>query len=96
VFEGPIVPIIYIVNLRDPAGYFLATTFEMRNKDVIYVSNSFAVDSTKFMTYLNTITSTAEDPIQFAVQIYSLKNIIHGTGQVPSFISTSTTVAPGH
>jgi polysaccharide export outer membrane protein len=93
-FEGPIVPIIYIVNLRDPAGYFLATTFETRNKDVIYVSNSSSVESTKFMTYLQTLSSTAQDPIQFAVQIYALKNIIHGTGQVPSFIST--TVAPGH
>jgi hypothetical protein len=39
-FEGPIIPIIYNINLRDPAGYFLARTFEMRNKDVIYVSNS--------------------------------------------------------
>jgi polysaccharide export outer membrane protein len=95
-FQGPIIPIIYIVNLRDPAGYFLATTFEMRNKDVIYVSNSFSVESTKLMIYLNNITSTAEDPIQFAVQVYALKNIIHGTGAVPSFISNSTTVTPGH
>jgi polysaccharide export outer membrane protein len=91
-FEGPIIPIVYIFNLRDPAGYFIATTFEMRNKDVIFVSNSFSFESTKLMTYLNTITGTAEDPMQFAVQVYALKNLIRGTGQVPSFISTSTTV----
>jgi polysaccharide export outer membrane protein len=97
-FEGPIIPIIYILNLRDPAGYFLATTFEMRNKDIIYVSNSFSVESTKFMNYLNTVISTTEDPMGFALQVYSLKNIIRGTGQVPSFITTSTTVTtpPGH
>ena len=36
---GPIIPIIYHLNLRDPAGYFLATKFEMRNKDVVFASN---------------------------------------------------------
>src|SRR5262249_12517297 len=54
-FQGPIIPVIYITNLRDPAGYFLASSFEMRNKDVIYVSNSFSVESTKFMAYIGTI-----------------------------------------
>jgi len=93
-FEGPIIPIIYNINLRDPSGYFLATTFEMRNKDVIYVSNSFSVESTKFMTYVNSVINTAEDPMNFALQVYSLKNIIRGTGAVPSFISTSTTINP--
>ncbi len=39
-FQGPIIPVIYNINFRNPASYFLATTFEMRNKDVIYVSNS--------------------------------------------------------
>jgi polysaccharide export outer membrane protein len=91
-FQGPIIPVIYIINLRDPAGYFLSSTFEMRNKDVIYVSNSFSVESTKFMTYVSALFSTAEDPITFATSVYGLKNIIHGTGAVPSFLNTSTTV----
>src|SRR5882757_2755663 len=51
-FQGPMIPVIYRINLRDPSGYFLATTFEMRNKDVIYVSNSFSVEATKFLTLL--------------------------------------------
>jgi polysaccharide export outer membrane protein len=91
-FEGPIIPVIYIINLRDPAGYFLSSSFEIRNKDVIYVSNSFSVESTKFMTYVGTIFSTAQDPITFATSVYALKNIIRGTGAVPSFLNTSTTV----
>ena len=33
-FEGPIIPVIYNINFRDPAGYFLATKMQMRNKDV--------------------------------------------------------------
>ena len=36
-FPGPIIPVIYNVNFRNPEGYFLATKFQMRNKDVIYV-----------------------------------------------------------
>ena len=35
-FTGPIIPIIYNINLRDPAGYFLTTRFQMRSKDVIF------------------------------------------------------------
>lgn len=39
-FTGPIIPIIYNLNLRDPSGYFLASQFDMRNKDVISISIS--------------------------------------------------------
>jgi hypothetical protein len=43
-FPGPIIPVIYNVNLRNPDGYFLATKFQMRDKDVLYVSNATSVD----------------------------------------------------
>ena len=69
-FEGPIIPVVYNLNLRDPAGYFLASTFEMRNKDVLYTSNSHSVEATKFMNYLRTINATAMDPVQSAISIY--------------------------
>lgn len=88
-FEAPIVPVIYVLNLRDPAGYFLASTFEMRNKDVIYVSNAYSVENTKFLTYLRTINSTASDPIQSAISIYTLKNLIRGTGVTTTSVLTS-------
>ena len=92
-YEGPVIPVIYTINLRDPAGYFLASSFEMRNKDILYVSNSFSVESTKFMTYLNTINTTIQGPITTVTSAYGLRNIIQGTGAVPSvFTSGSTTV----
>src|SRR6266581_8258373 len=75
-FQGPMIPVIYRINLRDPSGYFLATTFEMRNKDVIYVSNSFSVESTKFMNYVNTINSTVDNLITTVTSAYGLRNII--------------------
>jgi polysaccharide biosynthesis/export protein len=92
-YEGPVIPIIYTINLRDPAGYFLASSFEMRNKDILYVSNSFSVESTKFMNYLTTINTTIQAPIQTVTSAYGLRNIINGAGAVPSvFTSGGTTV----
>jgi polysaccharide biosynthesis/export protein len=96
-YEGPVIPVIYAINLRDPAGYFLASSFEMRNKDIVYVSNALTVDATKFMTFLNNISTTVQGPISTATSAYGLRNIIRGTGAVPSvFTTTSTTVvSPG-
>jgi polysaccharide biosynthesis/export protein len=97
-YEGPIVPVIYVINLRDPAGYFLTSSFEMRNKDILYVSNSFSVESTKFMNYLNTANTTIQAPITTVTSAYGLRNIIRGTGAVPSVLSTgggAVVAAPG-
>ena len=77
-FEGPIIPVIYLVNFRDPSGYFLAQTFEMRNKDVIYTSNAASVETTKFLNFLRTIMATANDPIIYATNAYALKAAING------------------
>jgi polysaccharide biosynthesis/export protein len=90
-YEGPIIPVIYTINLRDPAGYFLASSFEMRNKDILYASNSFSVESTKFMTYLNTVNATIQAPITTVTSAYGLRNIIRGTGAVPSIVTTGGT-----
>jgi polysaccharide export outer membrane protein len=94
--EGPVIPIVYSFNLRDPAGYFLASSFEMRNKDILYVSNSFSFESTKFMTYINTITTTVQDPMSTITTAYGVRNIIRGTGAVPIALTTggTTVVTP--
>ncbi|KQW22234.1 sugar ABC transporter substrate-binding protein [Afipia sp. Root123D2] len=92
-FQGPIIPVIYLVNLRDPSGYFLAQTFEMRNKDVIYVSNAASVETTKFLNFLRTIMATANDPIIYATNGYALKAAIKGVGST-TIINTPTPVGP--
>jgi len=91
-FEGPIIPIIYNVNLRDPAGFFLARAFEIRNKDVLYVSNATSVQITKFLTYLRTIMATANDPIAYATGYYALKGLINGTGNVTTITGGATPI----
>jgi polysaccharide biosynthesis/export protein len=77
-FDGPLIPIIYNFNFRGAAGYFLATTFEMRNKDVIFASNSVSVEHTKFMSYIRTINGTISDPISTAISAVTLRNLLAG------------------
>jgi len=90
--EGPVIPVIYTINLRDPAGLFLASSFEMRNKDILYASNSLSVEATKFMNYLNNLNTTIQGPITTVTSAYGLRNIITGTGAVPStFVTGGTT-----
>jgi polysaccharide export outer membrane protein len=55
--DGPTVPIVYSVSFADPAGYFLATRFQMRNKDVLFAANAQSVEIDKFANFLNTVIS---------------------------------------
>jgi polysaccharide export outer membrane protein len=91
-FEGPIIPVIYNVNFRDPAGYFLATKFEMRTKDVIYVSNATTVDVAKALGFFNLIVSTVNNPIAAAQNILILKSYIGGV--TPSIAVSPTVTLP--
>ena len=93
-FQGPIIPVIYNFNFRNPGSQFLATTFEMRNKDVIYVANSVSVEATKFLTYIRTVNSTLNDPINYAINAYTLRGLLRGTGNVAPAIFTGTGSTP--
>jgi polysaccharide export outer membrane protein len=53
------IPVIYRVNLRDPATLFIAQTFPIRNKDVIYVSNAPLADFARFMSVASSMAFTA-------------------------------------
>jgi polysaccharide export outer membrane protein len=43
------VPVVYRVNLKDPAMFFVAQGFPMRNKDVIYIANAPGAEMQKFL-----------------------------------------------
>lgn len=95
-FSGPIIPIVYNINLRDPSGYYLAANFEIRNKDVIYSANATSVQVTKFLNFVRTIMATANDPIVYATNYYTLINTAKGVGSsvvvnTPTPITTTTT-----
>jgi polysaccharide export outer membrane protein len=51
--NNALVPVIYRVNMKDPAAFFLAQRFEIRNRDVLYVSNSPTIDLQKFLGLLS-------------------------------------------
>jgi polysaccharide biosynthesis/export protein len=75
-FPGPIVPVIYNVNFRDPAGFFLATRFQMRNKDVIYISNTTSVQASKALVFFAQVVATVNDPIVAAQNGILLRNLV--------------------
>jgi polysaccharide export outer membrane protein len=77
-FDGPVIPVVYNVNFRDPAGYFLATKFQMRNKDVLFASNAMAVEHAKVMNYIRLVTATVNDPIVTATNAFVLRSAIRG------------------
>nr|WP_243771647.1 polysaccharide biosynthesis/export family protein [Burkholderia sp. D-99] len=51
-----LVPVVYRINLKDPNSFFVAQSFMMDNKDVVYVSNAPIAELQKF---LNVIFSVA-------------------------------------
>jgi polysaccharide biosynthesis/export protein len=46
------VPVIYKIDLLDPASFFVAQSFPVDNRDVLYVSNAPAAELQKFMNIL--------------------------------------------
>jgi polysaccharide export outer membrane protein len=72
-FVGPLVPIVYNVDFRDPAGFFLATKFEMRDKDVLFAANAATVDTAKFLQFVRVVIATANDTIVTANNAQILK-----------------------
>ncbi len=53
------VPAVYHLNLRDPAGLFLARRLPMRNKDILYVSNAPYTDVQKVFNLINLLVTPA-------------------------------------
>jgi len=71
-----IIPVIFSINLRDPGGFFLATRVQMKNGDIIFVSNARAVEVTKFLQYLNVIMATTNNAITTTTNGIILRNNI--------------------
>lgn len=72
-FVGPLVPVVYNVDFRDPAGFFLASKFEMRDKDVLFAANAATVDTAKFLQFVRVVIATANDTVVSANNAQILK-----------------------
>jgi polysaccharide biosynthesis/export protein len=49
------VPVVYRADLKDPASFFAAQGFPMRNKDVMYVANAPGSELQKFLTIISSV-----------------------------------------
>lgn len=49
------VPVIYRADLKDPATFFVAQSFPVNNKDILYVANAPSVELQKFLNIIMTL-----------------------------------------
>ena len=56
---GALVPVVYLINMRDPGSLFLARRFTLHDKDILYVSNSPFSDLQKVFGLVGTLSSPA-------------------------------------
>ena len=55
------VPIIYLLNLRDPSGLFIANQFEIEPDDLIYVPRSNLTEVREFVDVVSAVSNVAYD-----------------------------------
>jgi polysaccharide export outer membrane protein len=55
--QGDLVPVVYRLNLRDANSFFLARSFPMQDKDILYVANSASDPVQKFLVMVGGITA---------------------------------------
>jgi polysaccharide export outer membrane protein len=91
--DGPSVPIVYSVSFSDPAGYFLATRMQMRNKDVIFAANAQAVEITKFANFLNTLIGVPTNVVSMG-NTFQANRILFATPAHSGAVSTTVIANP--
>lgn len=65
-----VVPVAYRLDMRDPTSLFRARRFQMRDKDILYVSNAPITEVEKVFRLVQTLTS----PAVTAATIYTVGN----------------------
>jgi polysaccharide export outer membrane protein len=81
--------VIYNLNLRNPDGFMLATKFQMRNKDVLYIANATSVEISKALNYFRLTVATVNDPIVAATNAYNLNIVARVNNRFPIGSSSS-------
>lgn len=91
-FTGPIIPIVFAIDFRDPSAFFLAQQIQMRRDDVIYASNAPAVESAKVLNFIRLVTATVNDPIVAATDAYALKAAVNGATPITNVVTTTPAI----
>jgi polysaccharide export outer membrane protein len=53
------IPVVYEIDLRDPAAFFVTQNFPVQDHDVIYVTNSPGAELRKFLSYIAMVAAPA-------------------------------------
>lgn len=61
VLAKSMVPVVYRLDMKDPASFFLAQRFMMHDKDVLFVSHSSSTDLKKFFSLLVSVVYPIEN-----------------------------------
>jgi polysaccharide biosynthesis/export protein len=93
-FDRPLVPVIFSISFRDPGGYFLATRLQMRNDDIIFVANAQSVDTSKFLTFVNLVTSAATGTATAIQAVPITSQVVHGHAFGTVFGTTPIVTVP--
>ena len=89
-FGGPLVPVIFQIDFRDPSGYFLATRLQMRNDDIIFVANARSYElAPKSSTYVSIMMSTVSNTSAAVVAIPTANAAVH-YHTLPGAVVTAT------
>jgi polysaccharide biosynthesis/export protein len=89
-FDGPLVPVIFWIDFRDPGGYFLATRMQMRNDDIIFMANAHSFEATKVLTFVELVATTATSTM-FAIQNVPITSAaVHGHALTGVTVTTTT------
>ena len=88
-FGGPLVPVIFQIDFRDPGGYFLATRLQMRNDDIIFVANAHSYEGTKILNYVSLMMSAISNTGTAVVAIPTANAAVH-YHTLPGSVVTAT------
>ena len=88
-----LVPVVYLINMRDPNALFLARRFSIHDKDIVYVSNSPFSDLEKLFGLISSLEAPAVQGISVGSSLKT-GNTNNATGLIsgaaPTVTSTQT------
>ena len=92
-----LVPVVYLINMREPESLFRARRFAIHDKDIVYVSNSPFSDLQKLFTLISSLEAPVGQGL-VAQQILRTNNVNSATGVInataPTAPAASTPVTP--
>ncbi|MDB5560178.1 MAG: hypothetical protein JWQ36_3112 [Enterovirga sp.] len=88
-----LIPVVYRLSLRDPRSYFIARTFRMRDKDILYVANAASLELQKFLSVAQTVLS--QSAVMAGIAQTAAGSISVGRGLVLQSIAVPPVATPG-